>query len=239
MSPIKAVLFDLDDTLWPIVPLIVHAEKTLYAWMAHQAPGVVRQFTIESLRARRSALMLENPNFQIDLWALRHAGLTEAFIASGENAALVDGAMAVFAKARNEVALFADVVPALERLGTSFRLGTISNGFADLHTIGLNHHFRVSLAAHRFGLAKPDSAIFHAACDALGVAPAEAVYVGDDLALDVEGAQKAGMRAVWMNRFDRTAPAAICPDGTCASLDELEEWLRASPGGEPHLAHNG
>ncbi|WP_308622030.1 HAD hydrolase-like protein [Massilia sp. Se16.2.3] len=33
-----------------------------------------------------------------------------------------------------------------------------------------------------------------------GVAPGEAVYVGDDLLLDVEGAGRAGMRAVWMNR---------------------------------------
>src|SRR5690349_2013075 len=138
MSTIKAVLFDLDDTLWPIVPLIQHAEKTLYEWMSHQAPAVVKKFTIESLRARRGSLMAENPNYQIDLWALRHAGLTEAFIESGENAALVDGAMAVFAKARNEVALFDDVVSALPRLGARFQLGTISNGFADLKVIGLD-----------------------------------------------------------------------------------------------------
>lgn len=229
MPSFKAVLFDLDDTLWPIVPLINHAEKTLYEWMSHQAPAVVRQFTIESLRARRSALMQENPNYQIDLWALRHAGLTEAFIATGENTALVDGAMAVFAKARNEVALFDDVVPALQRLGTRYRLGTISNGFADLQVIGLDHHFHTSIAAHRFGLAKPDRAIFLAACDAMGVAPAEAVYVGDDLALDVVGAQNAGLSAVWVNRFDRSLPEAIRPDGVCTTLEELEQWLTTVP----------
>ena len=227
MPPIKAVLFDLDDTLWPIVPLILHAEKTLFAWMTHQTPAVVKQYTIESLRARRSTLMQENPHFQIDLWALRHAGLTEAFLMSGENASLVDGAMAVFEKARNEVALFEDVAPALHRLGNDFQLGTISNGFADLQVIGLAHHFHTSLAAHRFGRAKPDPAIFHAACAAMGVAPRDAVYVGDDLALDVAGAQNAGLRAVWMNRFGRTAPDHFKPDGICTTLDELEQWLTA------------
>ena len=225
MSTIKAVLFDLDDTLWPIVPLIQHAEKSLYEWMSHQAPAVVKEFTIESLRARRSSLMAENPNFQIDLWALRHAGLTEAFIATGENEKLVDGAMAVFAKARNEVSLFDDVIDALPRLGQRFQLGTISNGFADLTAIGLDHHFHTSIAAYRFGKAKPDAAIFHAACDSMGIAPEEAVYVGDDLELDVQGSQQAGMRAIWMNRFNRSHPEHIRPDGVCTTLVELEQWL--------------
>jgi putative hydrolase of the HAD superfamily len=59
------------------------------------------------------------------------------------------------------------------------------------------------------------------------VAPQEAVYVGDDLRLDVEGAQKAGMRAVWMNRSGSTAhlEAGIAPDAICASFDELWAWL--------------
>jgi FMN phosphatase YigB (HAD superfamily) len=86
-------------------------------------------------------------------------------------------------------------------------------------------HFRISIAAHQFGSAKPDPAIFQAACAALDVDPAEAVYVGDDPLLDVVGAQKAGLRAVWMNRFDRELPEHVRPDASCTSLLELEHWL--------------
>ena len=226
-APIQAVLFDLDDTLWPIVPVIRHAEQTLHDWLLQHVPAVAEQWSIESLRERRMEMLAENPNYQIDLYALRHAGLTEAFIASDADAGMVDHAMAVFAHARNAVTLFDDVVPGLTRIGRARRLGSISNGFADLKAIGLAAHFHTSLAAHTFGSAKPDPAIFHAACAALGVAPAQAVYVGDDLQLDVEASQNAGLRAVWINRFGRTLPATMRPDAVCTNLLELEDWLAA------------
>ena len=222
---IRAVLFDLDDTLWPIVPVIVRAESVLHAWLQIHVPEVARAHSTASLRARRIALMASEPRYQVDLWSLRHAGLCEAFAASGADLAQVDAAMTVFSDARNAVTPYDDVLPALLRLGGKVALGTISNGFADLEAIGLDGHFGVSLAAHRFGTAKPDPAIFHAACAALQVAPAETVYVGDDPLLDVDGAQKAGLRAVWMNRFGRSLPARVTPDASCTSLLELEQWL--------------
>jgi HAD superfamily hydrolase (TIGR01549 family) len=229
MTQIKAVLFDLDDTLWPIVPVIVRAEAILFDWLTEHAPKVAQQFTIESLRQRRLALLAENPRYAIDLRALRHAALCEAFAGCGEDAAKVDHAMEVFSAARNSITPFEDVHPVLAHLHGRVALGSVSNGVADLEAIGLAHYFQASIAAHSFGTAKPDPAIFHAACEALGVAPAEAVYVGDDPVLDVEGAQQAGLLAVWMNRSAlqprRILPDHIEPDAVCTTLYELDEWL--------------
>ena len=223
--PVRAVLFDLDDTLWPILPVIRRAETLLHAWLQLHVPVVGAAWSIERLRARRMALMLKNPHFEIDLQGLRHAGLTEAFIDCGADTAMIDAAMILFNDARNAVTPFDDVVPALTRLGRWLHVGSITNGVADLDTIGLAPHFSVSLAAHRFGRAKPDPTIFHAACEALSVLPSEAVYVGDDLKLDVQAAQDAGLRAVWINRFDRSLPAHVRPDAVCSNLVELERWL--------------
>ena len=39
--PVKAVLFDLDDTLWPIAPTIIRAEALQYEWLAVNAPATV------------------------------------------------------------------------------------------------------------------------------------------------------------------------------------------------------
>lgn len=231
MSTIKAVLFDLDDTLWPLMPVILRAETVLHEWLAIHAPGVTQRFTIESLRDMRAQRQAQDPRYLIDMWGLRHATLTEACELCGENAALMEQAMLVFSDARNQVTPFDDVTPALDSLGQRYMLGSISNGFADLEAIGLAHHFKSSVAAHKFGRGKPDVAIFHAACDALRVDPHEAVYVGDDLTLDVEGAQKAGLRAVWMNRFDRVAPPHVTPDAICTTLHEVEQWLK-SPASE-------
>jgi 2-haloalkanoic acid dehalogenase type II len=225
MKP-KAILFDLDDTLWPIAPVIAEAELTLHAWLAAHAPRVAAQWSVDALRAHRAQLAAAQPELLVDLGALRRASLQAAFAQAGEDAAHVEGAMAHFFAARNAVTPYDDVLPGLLKLRQHVQLGTISNGNADLEVIGLSHHFQVSLAAARFGALKPDPGIFRAACDALGVAPADAVYVGDDLALDVAGAQAAGMRAVWMNRHGGALPdGAAVPDAVCATLDELLAWL--------------
>lgn len=226
---VKAVLFDLDDTLWPIVPVIRRAETVLFDWLALHAPEVVRLHTIDGLRARRMELMQSDPRYRHDLTALRSAGLREAFAAAGADEGLVPQAMEVFSRARNEVEPFDDVLPVLSRLSALVKVGSVTNGAADLEVIGMASHFHVSIAAHQMGCAKPDPAIFHAACAALQVEPAETVYVGDDLVLDVEGAQNAGLRAVWMNRAElgpeRSCPPHIRPDAVCRTLHELNDWL--------------
>ncbi|MGN6390194.1 MAG: HAD family hydrolase, partial [Burkholderiaceae bacterium] len=224
-APIKAVLFDLDDTLWPILPVIQRAETVLHAWLAAHAPGVAQRFTIAELRQRRLALAATHPRFRYDLQALRRAGLAEAYDATGEAPATLDAAMAVFDAERNRVALYDDVRPALERIGRRFAIGAVTNGPADLAAIGIAPHFGAVVAAHAFGCGKPDPSIFLACCEALGVSPAETVHVGDDPLLDVRGAQEAGLRAVWIDRFDRVLPPGVAPDGVCATLDDLDDWL--------------
>ena len=220
-APIKAVLFDLDDTLWPIAPTIVRAEALQYEWLTLNAPATTARHSRDSMRARRMELAQTDPRYRYDLWSLRHTALVEALRSAGEDPELARAAMEIFSRERNVVSVFDDVVPGLTRLGGRFALGTISNGFADLAAIGLAGHFRVSIAAHRLGFAKPDARIFHRACEALQVMPQETLYVGDDPLLDVEGAQKAGLRAAWMNRFERTLPEAIVPDFHCTNLTEL------------------
>jgi putative hydrolase of the HAD superfamily len=228
----KAILFDLDDTLWPIAPVILQAEQTLHAWMQQHAPRVTDRFSVDNLRQARLALLATKPEFHLDLGALRRAGLTSAFEQAGEDLAKVEQAMVHFFAARNAVVPYDDVVPGLLRLKGRALLGSVTNGNADLQAIGLAHHFQVSIAATQIGFAKPDPAIFHAGCRALGVAAHEALYVGDDLLLDVDGAQKAGLRAVWLNRTGSTAHLehGVTPDAICANFDELLAWLKREHG---------
>jgi putative hydrolase of the HAD superfamily len=218
---IKAILFDLDDTLWPLLPLINHAERMLYGWMQDQVPNVTAKYDIAQLRSMRSALIPTNPRFRYDLWALRHTALTQIFREQGEDIGKVDAAMQVFAAARNQVAMYQDVVPGLIFLKQHVTLGSISNGFADLTEIGLASHFNVSLAAHQFGCAKPEPAIFLAACAALNVTPQQTLYVGDDLVCDVQGSQQAGLQSVWMNRAKLPLRPEFTPDYECHDMQDL------------------
>ena len=231
----KAILFDLDDTLWPIAPVILQAEQSLHQWLGANAPGVSERFSIEHLRQARLALLATQPEFHLDLGALRRAGLLSAFEAAGEDLAKVEQAMIHFFAARNAVVPYDDVLPGLLRLKGRMKIGSVTNGNADLQAIGLAHHFTVSVAANELGCAKPDPAIFLAACERLGVAPQDAVYVGDDVLLDVKGAQQAGLRAVWLNRTSsaKHLEHGVVPDAICANFDELLDWLKREHGHGP------
>ena len=88
--PIKAILFDLDDTLWHLAPTLVRAEAILYDWLNVHIPGVTQRFSNEELRELRMELLPTDPQFQYNVWALRHAALTRACHLTSENKDLVD-----------------------------------------------------------------------------------------------------------------------------------------------------
>lgn len=92
-------------------------------------------------------------------------------------------------------------------LGKRFRLGVVTNGIdrvqhARLAASGLRPFFETVVTSEGCGYAKPDPRIVHAALRALGLAPGEAVYVGDDVAVDGAAARAAGTGFVWMDRGD-------------------------------------
>jgi putative hydrolase of the HAD superfamily len=64
----------------------------------------------------------------------------------------------------------------------------------------------VLVASSEVGAAKPDPAIFGAACARLGLAPERVAYVGDRLATDAEAAAAAGLHGIWLNRTADPAP---------------------------------
>lgn len=239
MPSVHAVLFDLDETFWPIIPVILQAENVLFDWMRQHAPTVTARHSIASLREQRKALASTHARYVHDLQALRRHALEKVFAECGEDVAKVDAAMQVFDRERNRVAPYDDVRPVLNALQPHVRLGTITNGSADLDVIGLAPYFQTMIAAKRHGRAKPEASIFHAACAALDVAPAQAVYVGDDPVLDVAAASAAGLQTVWVNRSnveaDQVMPPGVQPDLVCTTLHDLLPWLQARLAPHPSI----
>jgi putative hydrolase of the HAD superfamily len=200
-SRVRALTLDLDDTLWPIWPTIARAEQVLADWLAQHAPataalGADRQ----TLRAVREQVGRERPDLAHDLSALRRESIRGLLQRAGDDPALAEPAFEVFFDERQRVELFEDALPALERLSARFPLVAVSNGNADVHRVGIGAHFRAAISAREFGVAKPDARIFHAAAQAAGVAPAQALHIGDDAHLDGVGALNAGMQLAWVNR---------------------------------------
>ena len=108
---------------------------------------------------------------------------------------------------------YPETVSVLETLKKiQYGLGVVSNfdsrlsGVLDDLRIG--QYFDTVVTAQSSGYAKPDERIFLAATEALEVAPAEALFAGDDVEQDFKGAARAGLNSVLV---DRLAPKT--PDG--------------------------
>jgi 2-haloalkanoic acid dehalogenase type II len=225
---IRAVTLDLDDTLWPCEPTLLRAERLVLEWLTERAPEVFAPWSIERLRERRMAIHAARPEHKHDFITIRRLALQEVFRGAGasdaDSAQIVEGALAVYLAARNQVDLYPEVRACLERLSAQYRIASLSNGNACLVQIGLDHLFHASIAAHTHGASKPDPAVFHLACRELGCAPEEVVHLGDDIELDVRGARGAGLHAVWINRARHSWPGDDVPD-TVADLEAFERWL--------------
>jgi putative hydrolase of the HAD superfamily len=211
MSLIRAIIFDLDNTLWDIHPVIARAEHALLAFLAAHYPRVVERHDIESMRARRVQLAAAHPAMRHDFTWLRKESLRLHAEECGYPIAMVQEAFDVFFRARNQVVLYDDVRPTLERLVHTHRLFAISNGNADLAAIGLVDYFESSLSAREAGMLKPDPRIFDILLQRSGLRAAEVVHVGDDPEADVEGARRAGVEPVWLNRDGLPWPCATTP----------------------------
>lgn len=222
---IQALSFDLDDTLWPVLPAILNAERRLHDWMHANVPDIALQWPLERMRALRDEVARRHPEIAHDYSEQRRRSLREVLSAHHECDRLVDDAYTTFYAARNEVTLFDDAVAALPRLAARFRLASLSNGNADLVRIGLAHHFERSLSARDAGVMKPDAAIFAQLCSLLALPPHAIAHVGDDPELDVLGAQRAGLFAIWLNRDGRDWPLPQRPDLEVGDLQQLCAWL--------------
>ncbi len=222
---IKAITFDLDDTLWDVWPVVIRAEQLLHDWLAERYPGIPEQFTPLDLRELCSEVADVQPDIAHDRTLLRKEALRWAAARVGYIAFDSDAAFAVFFAARNAVELFEDVRPTLERLAQHYTLASLSNGNADLRIIGLDNLFAFSINAIEVGSAKPEPLMFETACRRLGMRPAEIVHVGDDSDHDVRGGRDAGFRTVWVNRADREWPGGARADAEIGNLAELEGVL--------------
>jgi FMN hydrolase / 5-amino-6-(5-phospho-D-ribitylamino)uracil phosphatase len=211
LGNIRALAFDLDNTLWEVEPVLLRAEERLLEWLREHWPRIPERFSLEDMRVARRQLALDEPERAHDFNYLRTESMARHARECGYAESVGTSAFEVFFAARNEVEAFADVRPALTRLRERYVLATLSNGNADLAQIGLAHLFAASLNACAVGCAKPDRRAFDALVSSLSIRASEIAYVGDDPWIDVEGARLAGLRTVWMNRVDAEWPATLAP----------------------------
>jgi HAD superfamily hydrolase (TIGR01549 family) len=197
-----AVAFDLDDTLIDWWTGIARAAAAV------GAPGILD--TVRDLTwVRRDGVVTDRNH-----WRVLHE--PETFMSPD----LVEPFLAAL-----DPPLFADAVPTLEGLRGKVRLALLTNnpfGSEVLKRHGLHVDVFDCVVVADPDLRKPDPRAFAPLVDALEL-PARAIaYVGDSVSADLEGALGAGLRAVWLDRWDDQWPL---PPGVVriTSLTELLE----------------
>lgn len=227
---VTTLTFDLDNTLWDVMPVIRAAERAVNAWLAEHYPRIGERYTVDDVGDLRRDVMLANEHRIHDLTFLRKEVMRRMAVGAGYNAGVADEAFDVFDEHRNRVTLYADVPAALEELARHFRLFAVTNGNASLERTGLSRYFAGKVSAASAGAAKPDPKIFRAALAQSGEPAARTLHIGDDPELDVEGARRMGFRTAWINRIDADWPAALAaPDIAARDLAELIDAIRAAP----------
>jgi putative hydrolase of the HAD superfamily len=234
---IRAVLFDLDDTLIDdhgstqesIARTVAKVasrcdglkEEDLAEAYWGESDGVWTEFGLEQLKGRKQ----EEGSGQ----RLRRESWRRALLRCDMgDEALTELAVAEYGRQRRatlRLAPGADEV--LQELRGSVRTAIITNGTTEIQRekmriCDLERRVDYSIVAEEFGFGKPHPGIFLHVAEILGIKPEECIVVGDLIALDIVGAQAAGMRSVWINR-DFCAPPSHGPrpDHVIADLRQV------------------
>jgi putative hydrolase of the HAD superfamily len=230
---LRAVLFDLDDTLFDHK---LCARTALTA--LHEA--------YESFRARPFAEIEQlHAGFLEELHGRVTSGEWPIDRARQERFRRLFGAVGVtpddrvvaeaaetyrggYVKIRRPVAGAAALLAAVRERA---RIGIVSNNLLDeqqvkLRQCALDRYVDALVVSEETGMSKPDPRIFHIALDRLGCRADEVVMVGDSWAADIKGAHAAGIRPIWFNPERVAAPQSEAAVAELHALEPVEQAIQ-------------
>ncbi len=230
---LRAVLFDIDDTLFSTTDFAGKARDNAVRAMVEaglDVPEVEARRELEEVIAEFSSNY--DHHFDKLLQRLRPACLDER-----NQALIVAAGVAAYHDTKfRELAPFDDVYPFLEGLvAAGIRTGIITHGWTikqaeKLVRLGLVPYLdpKAVFISDQIGISKPNPKLYQAALQDLGLEPHEVMYVGDNPEHDVAPPQSLGMIAVWARRAAKHGleGTGIEPDHVIDSFEELTAILR-------------
>ncbi|OEF26136.1 5-amino-6-(5-phospho-D-ribitylamino)uracil phosphatase YigB [Vibrio rumoiensis] len=225
---IKAMTFDLDDTLYDNHPVIVGLEQKTTQWM-HTHHPISQQMSPSQWRALKLQLAKQTPFLQSDVSEWRFQQIRQGLIHLGyddPNASqAAKDAMDQVLIWRHQIDVPDLIHQVMSKLKAHMPLIAITNGNVNPDKIGLGDYFDLVLNAGPDGWAKPHGEMFETALAHLGLPAKQVLHVGDNLISDVAGAKYAGMSACWINDFSKSLftenEAKVLPDVEITSVGDL------------------
>ena len=194
---IKAVFFDIDDTLYDTSGFAKLARKA--ALKAMIDAGLPLSPT-EAYLILREIIKEKGSNYD------KHFNILTKRVMGEEKPLLIALGMITYHNVKFALLrLFPDTMSTLIYLKKSnYQMGVISNGLTikqweKLIRLGLYHFFDEVVTSQEAESEKPDHIIFQLALERMGCKAEESVMVGNKFSEDILGATKAGMSAILVN----------------------------------------
>jgi len=150
-----------------------------------------------------------------------------------DDPAFADALAETFQTERRKLSvIYPDVEPVLTELAEKYRLALISNGAPDLQqykldSSGLEHYFETVVISGVVGIRKPEPGIFHILLDKLQLKADETIVIGNGRNTDILGAQRANIKAIWLNRDNSDYDSDIVPEYQIKNLTQLPKLLNS------------
>lgn len=238
ITTIKAISFDLDDTLYSNRPVMLATDRAMQCYFQQLCTRQLATFATDLQNTnfdhhfwstfRQQALQL-SPAFANDVTEARQLCYQLFFqdIGLGELIAKEQAiaAMKHFHHHRNRVEVPEHIHDFLMTLSKKYPLVAISNGNVDTTAIGLQSYFDYTFHADQYLQQKPANDLFHLAITKLAIKPSELLHVGDCGNADVKGAIAAGCQSAWLNCYDVGKPIRLLANIELNQVTDLAKLL--------------
>ncbi|MEQ1893518.1 MAG: TIGR02253 family HAD-type hydrolase [Planctomycetota bacterium] len=230
---LRAVLFDIDDTLFSTTQFAKVARRNAVRAMLATGLDLPEELVLRELE-EVLAEFTSNYEQHYDQLLKR---LRPKCLERVNPALIVAAGVAAYHDTKfRELKPFDDVLPLLEALRKAgLVVGIVTHGWTikqaeKIVRLGVVPYLspRAVFISDQLGIAKPNPKIYALALRDLGIAPAEAMYVGDSPSHDITPPKSLGMKAVWARRASRHHPSVgdAIPDHVVDSFVELRTILR-------------
>ncbi len=200
LQPVRAITFDLDDTLYDNHPLMVQAEQRLMDFM-HQHYPTSRSLSLQDWRAIKKQWLKQRPELASDMGLLRRltlqSGLMQAGLSEQQAIPAAEQCFERFYFYRSDFEINKNIHSTLAKLASRVPLVAITNGNVNLQQIGLDSYFSACFKANIKQPMKPHRSMFDLAQQHLGLPAKHILHVGDNLEKDIMGAMNAGFQSAW------------------------------------------
>lgn len=239
---LKAVLFDLGGTLLDFEyrttfdEVLKLANQALKKYLLGEGFDIPLQKIVDVTNGIFDVYFdfVSTTLLEIDAHVLYSAKLYHLGIEEYVNEELINGAMTSFEdQIINNYYIYEDTKSVLNALKEEeFKLGLVSNSNCTyvfnrlLQIYALENYFDATVVSNEVGIRKPHKGIFFHCLNQLEVKSEHAMFVGDRLREDIQGAMSTGMKSVLINKGDEIFTSETKPNYEITSLSELLKILR-------------